>query len=163
MTFYVSVERMICLKFLILTHVLSAIIGIGPTFFAHVLLRKNQDAVQLRQTMALSHSLNYFPKIGGTLAVLTGLLLVFLGDYGSFLTFWILGAIILYVIVEVLVIGFIDPKAKKLAAWVFDENNKDAVDLPIEQNQLLSKISNQFWVATVLGILIFVLMIWKPA
>ena len=59
-------------------------------------------------------------------------------------------------------IGFIEPKSKKLAAWIFDERNKDEIDLPAEQNLLLSKISNQFYIATALGLLLFIFMIWKP-
>ena len=141
---------------------LSAIIGIGPTYFAHILLRKNQNAVALRHSIALSQKLNYFPKIGGTLAVLTGILLVILGNYGSFLTLWLIGSLILYIIIQVVVIGFIEPKSKKLAAWIFDERNKDEIVLPAEQNLLLSKISNQFYIATALGLLLFIFMIWKP-
>ncbi|MDR4887107.1 DUF2269 family protein [Fredinandcohnia sp. QZ13] len=150
------------MKFLILVHVLSAIIGVGPTFFAHVLLRKNQNAVQLRQSMALSQTLNFFPKIGGSIAVLTGILLVIIGNYGSFLNLWLIGSLIIYILIQIVVIGIIDPNAKKLAGWVFDENNKEAVDLPKEQSQLLSKISNQFYFATAFGVLLFILMIWKP-
>ncbi|MFC0274083.1 hypothetical protein ACFFIX_22300 [Metabacillus herbersteinensis] len=36
------------IKVLVLIHVLSAIIGVGPTFFAHVLTRKKQSVEQLR-------------------------------------------------------------------------------------------------------------------
>ncbi|MCA1030970.1 DUF2269 domain-containing protein [Bacillus timonensis] len=151
------------MKILILIHVLSSIIGIGPTFFAHVLLRNNQNAVSLRHNMALSQMLNFFPKIGGTIAVLTGILLVVLGEYGSFLsTFWLIGSLILYILIQVIVIGFIEPKSKKLANWVFDDKNKEAVDLPNEQKVLLSKINSQFYIATTLGTLLFILMIWKP-
>ncbi len=150
------------MKILVLIHVLSAIIGIGPTYFAHMLLRKNQDAVTLRHSMAMSQMLNFFPKIGGTIAVLTGILLVILGNYGSFLNLWLIGSLVLYIIIQIVVIGVIEPKSKRLAAWVFDEKNKDAVDLPQEQNLLLSKISNQFYIATALGTLLFILMIWKP-
>jgi len=39
------------------------------------------------------------------------------------------------------VIGIIDPQSKKLVGWVFDKKNNDAVELPIAQKKLLSKIS----------------------
>jgi uncharacterized membrane protein SirB2 len=118
------------LKALVLAHVLSAIIGVGPTFFGHVLFRNKQNAEDLRHSMKLFNYLTFFPKIGGTLAVLTGITLVVLGNYGTFLTLWLTGSLILYVVIQVLVIGIIDPKAKKLSAWVFAEKNKTAVDLP---------------------------------
>jgi uncharacterized membrane protein SirB2 len=141
------------LKVLVLIHVLSAIIGVGPTFFGHVLYRKNQNA----------EDLNYFPKIGGTLAVLTGITLVIIGNYGSFLTqLWLIGSLVLYILIQVLVIGVIDPRAKKLATWVFAEENKTTVDLPEEQTKQLYSINKLFYAATTLGTVLFIFMIWKP-
>jgi uncharacterized membrane protein SirB2 len=151
------------LKVLVLIHVLSAIIGVGPTFFGHVLYRKNQNAEDLRHSMKLSNFLNYFPKIGGTLAVLTGITLVIIGNYGSFLTqLWLIGSLVLYILIQVLVIGVIDPRAKKLATWVFAEENKTTVDLPEEQTKQLYSINKLFYAATTLGTVLFIFMIWKP-
>jgi uncharacterized membrane protein len=71
------------LNILVLVHVLSAIIGIGPVFFGHVLLRKGQSLNQLKSSLALSKLLEMFPKILGSLAVVTGILLAWLGDTAS--------------------------------------------------------------------------------
>lgn len=145
-----------------LIHVLSAIIGVGPTFFGHVLFRKNQNPEELRHSMKLSNYLTYFPKIGGTLAVLTGIVLVILGNYGTFLTLWLTGSLILYIAIQIVVIGVIDPRTKKLSTWVFAEENKTASVLPdLQKNELVS-IGKLHSVATTLGVLIFFLMIWKP-
>jgi uncharacterized membrane protein len=43
------------MKILVLIHVLSAIIGVGPTFFAHVLLRKKQTLEELRMSLVSSY------------------------------------------------------------------------------------------------------------
>lgn len=151
------------LKVLVLIHVLSAIIGVGPTFFGHVLYRKNQNAEDLRHSMKLSNFLNFFPKIGGTLAVLTGIILVFVGNYGSFFTTsWLVGLLVIYILIQITVIAIIDPKAKKLASWVFAEENKTATDLPPEQTTQLLSINKLFYVASSLGTLLFIFMIWKP-
>jgi hypothetical protein len=113
--------------------------------------------------MKLSNFLNYFPKIGGTLAVLTGITLVIIGNYGSFLTqLWLIGSLVLYILIQVLVIGVIDPRAKKLATWVFAEENKTTVDLPEEQTKQLYSINKLFYAATTLGTVLFIFMIWKP-
>ncbi|WP_239454115.1 DUF2269 family protein [Bacillus suaedaesalsae] len=127
------------LKVLVLIHVLSAIIGVGPTFFGHVLYRKKQNAEDLRHSMKLSNFLNFFPKIGGTLAVVTGIILVVVGNYGSFFTtLWLIGSLVIYILIQIVVIAIIDPKAKKLAAGFLLKETKQL------QTYLQNKRTNSF-------------------
>ena len=58
------------MKFLVLIHVLSAIIGVGPTFFAHVLLRKTQTLEELRMSLRVGSRLEMFPKSAAALPCL---------------------------------------------------------------------------------------------
>jgi uncharacterized membrane protein len=149
------------MKVLILVHVLAAIIGIGPTYFGHILLRKNQSVQQLKHGIVLMAKLSYFPKVGGTLAVLTGILLAIFGPY-SFMQLWLVGSLVLYIIIQIIVIGLMDPVSKKLASWVLDPANADADKLPEEQNNQLIKVNNLFYSASAVGLLLFIFMIWKP-
>lgn len=151
------------MKLLVLVHVLSAIIGVGPTFFAHVLLRKNQSVESLRQSMAVGKHLEYFPKIGGLIAVLSGICLTVFGNYGSFLQIWLIGSLILYILIQIIVIGFIAPANRKLAAWIFDPQNLGATVLPEEIRKLHHRANRFYWAASVGGVLLFTLMILKPA
>jgi uncharacterized membrane protein len=150
------------LKFLILIHVLSAIIGVGPTFFSHVLFRKNQTVKELKSSLALGKHLEKFPKIGGSIAVLTGILLIFLNDYGSFMKLWLIGSLAIYICIQIIVIGFGAPASKKLVQWVFNPENDHHEEIPQEQKQILAKVSNIFYVASSLGVLLFIFMIVKP-
>ncbi|MFI8576332.1 DUF2269 family protein [Rossellomorea aquimaris] len=108
------------MEWLILLHVLSAIIGVGPTFFAHVLTRPDKTIEQLKVTTELNKRLEYFPKIGGSIALLTGFILFYTGDYGSFAQLWILGSVLLYVFIQLIVIGFITPVSKKITFYFYD-------------------------------------------
>ena len=150
------------MKWLVLVHVLSAIIGIGPTFFGHVLVRKNQTLEQLRHSLKLSGKLDFFPKIGGTLAVISGILLVTLNDYGAYTQLWLLGSLILYVLIQIVVIGFAAPAQKRLAQWVFDAANVSKAELPLEQKINLSKANAMLNAASAMGLVLFVFMIIKP-
>jgi uncharacterized membrane protein len=150
------------LKFLILIHVLSAIIGVGPTFFSHVLFRKNQTVKELKSSLALGKHLEKFPKIGGTIAVLTGILLISLNDYGSFTKLWLVGSLVIYICIQIIVIGFGAPASKKLVQWVFNPENDHHEEMPQEQKETLTKVSNIFYLASSLGVLLFVFMILKP-
>ncbi len=150
------------MQLLVLVHVLSAIIGIGPTFFAHVLTRKNQTVQEYRTSSFLASKLEYFPKIGGTIALLTGILLVIIGNYGSFMQFWLIGALVLYIVIQIVIIGLVMPITKKLVHWVNDPKNQNETEFPVEQKKQLVKVENLFYVASTLGVLLFVLMIIKP-
>jgi uncharacterized membrane protein SirB2 len=106
------------MKWLILIHALAAIIGVGPTFFGHVLFRKKQSFEELKSSLAISKKLEYFPKIGGTIAVVTGFILFFIGNYGSFMQLWLMGSLVLYVLIQITAIFFVTPTANKLSEWV---------------------------------------------
>ncbi|WP_313996626.1 DUF2269 family protein [uncultured Paenibacillus sp.] len=149
------------MKWLVLIHILTAIIGVGPTFFGHVLVRKNQSVGDLKQSLKLSKMLEFFPKIGGSIAVLTGLLLVILYDY-TFSSFWIYASLILYVLIQVVVIGIVAPQTKKLNAWSSQTSLSDSEALPAETASILKKSETFYTVASAMGVLLFALMILKP-
>jgi uncharacterized membrane protein len=149
------------LNLLVFLHVVSAVVGVGPTFFSHVLMRRGQTYGQLRSSLGLAKTLEKFPKIGGSLAVLTGLLLAWLGDYG-FRDFWIYASIADYVLIQIVVIGFMSPAAAKLGRQVF--SSAEPADQPVSPDIAAgtARINNISWIATVLGALLFVLMFFKP-
>ncbi|MCG1020288.1 DUF2269 family protein [Sutcliffiella horikoshii] len=151
------------MKWLVLIHVLVAIIGIGPTFFGTILLRKHQTISDLRHNVLLQHKLDYFPKIGGTLAVITGILLVLFGSYGSILQVWLFGSLVLYLGIQVIVIGFISPALSDLQRWLLHPDNRASTQLPPTQTSALHKVSNLYWLTILLGCIIFILMIIKPS
>jgi uncharacterized membrane protein SirB2 len=151
------------MKFLVLLHVLSAIMGVGPTFFAHVLTRKKQTAEQLRHSLKMSAHLEKFPKIGGSIAVISGLILFFVGEYGAFTQVWLLGSLILYVLIQIIVIGFVTPQSNKLKNWLdAPENVAVTGDLTEEAQGYLNKVNSYFYLASALGVTLFIFMILKP-
>jgi uncharacterized membrane protein len=149
------------LNILVFIHVVAAIIGIGPVFFSHVLLRQGQTYGQLRNSLVLMQVLEKFPKISGSLAVVTGLLLAWLGKYG-FEQFWIYGGIALYVLVQVVVIGFMAPAAKKVTAVAFA--SAEPADRPVSQEIAagVSKANRLNYITSCLGVLLFLFMFFKP-
>ncbi|WP_240420253.1 DUF2269 family protein [Paenibacillus periandrae] len=149
------------MKWLVLIHVLSAIIGIGPTYFGHLLFRNGQTVGGLRQSIASFKLLNFFPKIGGTLAVLTGILLVIVSSW-SFSSFWIIGSLVLYVAIQVLVVGILDPVVKNLHLSLQAPDLSQDQNLPETSVRFLSKANRIYYTASILGVLLFTLMIIKP-
>jgi uncharacterized membrane protein SirB2 len=149
------------MQILILLHVLSAIIGVGPTFFGHVLLRKNQSAGELKHSLRMTKLLEYFPKIGGTIAVVTGIILVALQDHVEFKHLWIIASLVLYVLIQIVVVGFGAPLGKQLHAWAAATDLPDSGTVPAEQSQVLAKYERLYFIASAMGVLIFILMVVK--
>ncbi|SEO39375.1 DUF2269 family protein [Paenibacillus sp. OV219] len=149
------------MKFLVLLHVMSAIIGVGPTFFIHTLFGKKDNVGELRSAFKLGSKLELFPKTGGSMAVVTGLILVF-SDGWEFVSFWIIGSLVLYVAIQVLVIGFAAPVTKQLGKLLAETKLSSDQPVPDDQKQLLAKANKLYYGATAMGSLLFILMILKP-
>jgi hypothetical protein len=106
--------------------------------------------------------LELFPKIGGSIALLTGLLLVIIGNYGKFSQLWIIGSLVAYALIQILVIAVIAPRQKKLSDWALDIANRNAKTFPDEQRSLFVKVSNMYYAPTAIGVILFILMIIRP-
>jgi uncharacterized membrane protein len=150
------------LEWLVWIHVLAAILGIGPTYVGHVLLRKNQQNEQLQQSLAIFQLLNYFPKIGGTLAVASGIALVIVTGW-EFSDLWILSSLVLYVLIQVVVVGMLTPIMGQLNE-VLSATGEQAIapDTLANRTALLSRANRLFNTASIMGTILIILMLVKP-
>ncbi|GGD82583.1 DUF2269 family protein [Paenibacillus nasutitermitis] len=150
------------MEWLIWIHVLSAILGIGPTYFGHILLRKKQQREQLLQSLVLFKLLNYFPKIGGSIAVVSGVALVASSGW-KFSDLWILISLVLYVLIQVVAVGMLGPVLGQLnqVLSVGDEKASDP-ETTANKTALLTKANQLYNTASILGIVLIILMIVKP-
>lgn len=144
-------------------HVLAAIIGLGPAYAFPLLLNPTSSASELQRNLHLVGRLELFPKVFGTLAVVSGLILFWFGSYGTILQMWLLGTLIVYVIIEVLIIGFLNPAAKKLESLLASTAvSADSVLPSSPIPALYAKVRNLHLWASILSLVIFILMILKP-
>ena len=150
------------LKVLVAIHVLSAIVGIGPTFILHLLMRGNQSASQLRQSLGLMRLVERFPKVGGPIAVLSGILLVSIYSYGSFGQLWLVGSLVLFVLIQILVVGVAGKQLKPVADWERDAAGQKDPVVPLQVEQALRRVGGTMWLAHALAVALFLLMIVKP-
>lgn len=95
------------------------------------------------------------------MAVVTGLILVF-SDGWEFVSFWIIGSLVLYVAIQVLVIGFAAPVTKQLGKLIAETKLSSDEPVPEEQKLLLARANKLYYGATAMGTLLFILMILKP-
>ncbi|TDF97083.1 DUF2269 family protein [Paenibacillus piri] len=150
------------MKWFVLLHVLTAIIGLGPAFAFPFLLRRTESIEDMVRALHSVARLELFPKLFGTIAVLSGLLLLWIGTYGSWLQIWIVGTLFLYLIIEVLVVVFLNPTAKKLYDSLTSLDMKSLPELPHQAAAMYTRVRNLHLWASVLSLFIFALMILKP-
>ena len=150
------------MTWLVVVHVLSAMLGLGPAYAFPLMLREANTTEEMRGNMKQVAYLEVFPKVFGTLAVLSGLALVFLNSYGPFTQAWIIGSLAVYVAIEVLVIGFLNPAANKLMQRLSERGDAVPSAPDAEMIPLYVRVRNLHLWAGLLGLAIFILMIAKP-
>lgn len=150
------------MEWLVVIHVLAAVLGLGPAYAFPFLLRKTSSIQEMERNLGHVAHLEVFPKIFGTLAIVSGLALFFIGSYGSFAQIWILGTLIVYIMIEVLVIGFLNPTAKKLQSAIAALKTKAKQEANTELDGMYARVRNLHVWAGVLGLAIFILMTMKP-
>jgi hypothetical membrane protein len=149
------------MQLLVWIHVISAIAGIGPTFAFGLFLQRNQNIAQLRHSLKLLDRALLFNKIGGPMALLSGIALVLIGNYGGWLQLWILGAILIYLVIMIISIP-LGNKMKALQVWVAKPEHTGDSSLPTEQEDVVRHAHKSIQFVHVLSILLFTLMILKP-
>jgi len=154
---------MFWLQTLIAVHVLSALVGIGPTFILHLLLRGNQSAAQLRHSLALQRIVERFPKIGGPIAVASGILLVSFYSYGSFGQLWLIGSLVLFILIQIVVVGVAGRQLQPVLAWEREAAGQTDPVVPPQVEEALKRVGGSMWLAHALAAALFLLMILKPA
>lgn len=149
------------MKWLVLFHVVTAIVGIGPTYFLHVLYRRRQSVGEMKQSLRLGNVLELFPKTGGTLSVPSGIVLVVLSP-ARFLELWIVGSLLLYALIQLIVLAIVAPRQKQLRSMLDQPGLHDKEMLPGTIQAVAANINGWLYVVSALGILLFIFMIWKP-
>lgn len=148
------------MELLVWIHVISAIVGIGPTFVFGFFLNKNQTVSQLSHSLNLLNRMLLFNKIGGPVAVLSGIALIVIGNY-EWLQLWIIGALVIYILITAIAIP-LGNKMNALQKWAENRHLTGEASLPSEQKKTVKQLHNTINVIHVLSILLFTLMILKP-
>lgn len=150
------------MEWLVFLHVVAAVVGLGPAYAFPLILKKEKSLFEVKRMVDLVARLEVLPKIFGGLTLLSGLLLVWLGNYGTFFTFWIGGALVLFILAEVVIIGFLTPAAKKLSAALSELCEQGASETDKHSQGLLTKVRNYHIISCVIVVVIIAFMVVKP-
>lgn len=149
MTFY---------RFLVLIHVSSAILGLGPGFVMIYIVSKAKTMTELKHAYAIRNSLHIFVMIGGSLLLITGLTMGWMQPY-LFHMGWYVTALTLFLIALAFGPIVLSPRSKPIKALL---KNHTGDKIPEEYYRLAKKLFFYERIENVIFLIIIVLMVLKP-
>ncbi|MDB5084634.1 MAG: hypothetical protein JWN30_1520 [Bacilli bacterium] len=143
---------------LVVVHVLAAVIGIGPAFILPILGNSAKTGSQLRFVFGIIQRINIFPKTGGITLIISGILLMIVGKLGLSLL-WLDLALLLFIVIEIVIIGFVEPNMKKVGQLVMASQGEE---IPAGFIDSMKKVAPLELTVHVLTFVIIILMVVKP-
>ena len=149
MTFY---------RFLVLIHVFSAILGLGPGFIMIYIVTRATTMTELRHAYLIRNRLHIFVMVGGTLLLLTGLSMGAMNHY-LFHAGWYVTSLTLFLIALAFGPLILSPRSKPIKALL--KNHTDDI-IPAEYYGLAKRLFFYERIENVIFLIIIVLMVLKP-
>ena len=137
---------------------MAAIVGIGPAFAMPIITGSVKTGSQLKFAYGIMGKINKYPKAGGITLLISGVLLMVINKIG-FSLLWLNLCLVLFVVIEIIVIGFMEPLMKKSSHIV---TSHEGDDIPQAYLTLASKMNRLNWAVHFMTFVIIILMVWKP-
>lgn len=147
---------------LVLIHVLAAIVGIGPAFVLPVISSSARSNSQLKFVFGLNRALGKYPKAGGIILLITGVLLM-IADQTGFSKMWLNLSLVLFLIIEIVILGFLEPAMKKAGQIIQNHPGEDIPPLYLPLASRINTLNKTVHVLTILVIILMVIRPWTPA
>ena len=145
-------------RLLVLIHVLSAIVGLGPGFIMIYVVTRAKTMAELRHAYLIRNRLHIFVMIGGTLLLLTGLTMGTMNPY-LFHAGWYVTSLTLFLIALAFGPMVLSPRSKPIKALL---KNHTGDNIPPEYYKLAQKLFFYERIENVIFLIIIVLMVLKP-
>ncbi|MBS1763533.1 MAG: DUF2269 family protein [Bacteroidetes bacterium] len=143
---------------LVVIHVLSAILGLGPGFVMIYVVTRATNMTELRHAYLIRNRLHSFVIVGGTLLILSGLAMGFLTPY-LFSAFWYVTALVLFLIALAFGPLVLSPRSKPIKELL---KNHQGENIPEAYYPLAKKLFFYERIENVIFIVIIMLMVLKP-
>jgi uncharacterized membrane protein len=145
-------------KILVFIHIFSAILGMGPGFILIHVVKPAKTMTQLKYAYEMRRQLHTFVMIGGTLLLITGLLMGLLNT-GLFQMGWYVTSLVLFLIALAMGPLVLAPKSKPLKRLLETYKGED---IPEEYTRLSNQLFRYERIENGIFLIIIALMILKP-
>lgn len=143
---------------LVFIHIFSAILGMGPGFILITVVKPGKTMIELRYSYTIRHKLHIFVMIGGTLLLITGLLMGAINP-SLFQIGWYVTSLILFLIALAIGPLVLSPRSKPIKALLQSHKGED---IPEEYYRLSRELFRYEYLENVIFLIIIALMILKP-
>lgn len=145
-------------SFLLLVHVFSAILGLGPGFVMIYIVTQAKNMTELKHAYLIRNRVHKFVMVGGTLLLITGILMGIINP-GLFYSGWYLTAFGLFLAALAFGPFILSPKAKPIKKLLAEHQGEK---IPEEYYRLSKDLFFYERIENVIFLIIIVLMILKP-
>lgn len=145
---------------LVVIHIFSAIVGLGPGFMLIQVVKSAHTVSQLRHAYAIRKRLHVFVMVGGTLLIVTGLLMGWVHPH-LFLRGWYVLSLILFFIALAMGPLVMAPRARSLKTMLASVNDR-VEEIPHGYRKLEKDLFFYERLENLLFLIIIALMILKP-
>lgn len=143
---------------LLVVHIFSAILGLGPGFVMIYIVSEAKTMSDLKHAYHIRNRIHLFVMVGGTLLLITGVWMGILRPY-LWKQFWFTGSLILYFIALGAGPTVLSPLAKPIKTLL---ENYDGDEIPEQYEQAAKKLFFYERITNVIFLIIIALMITKP-
>jgi uncharacterized membrane protein len=149
---------MIFYKILVILHIFSAIIGMGPGFILTTVVKSGKTMTELRHSYAIRHKLHIYVMVGGIMLLVTGLLMGAINP-SLFRMGWYDTSLVLFL--TALAIGpvMLTPRSRPIKQMLESHQGED---IPEEYWRLSKGLFKYEHLENFIFIIIIALMITKP-
>lgn len=153
-----GVDQMTFYQTIVVLHIFSAIMGMGPGFILTTVVKSGKTMTELRHSYAIRHKLHIFVMVGGTLLLITGLIMGFMNP-SLFRMGWYVTSLVLFL--AALAIGplVLSPRSKPVKALLASHKGEE---IPEEYYRLSRILFRYEHLENAIFIVIIALMILKP-
>ncbi|HRV53789.1 MAG TPA: DUF2269 family protein [Bacteroidia bacterium] len=145
-------------RVLVVIHVLSAILGLGPGFVMIYVVTRATNMTELKHAYLIRNRLHNFVIVGGTLLLLSGLAMGIITPY-LFRAGWYVTALILFLVALAFGPVMLSPRSKPIKQLLQSHRGEN---IPEAYYPLARKLFFYERVENVIFIIIILLMILKP-
>ena|SRR5690625_727181 len=145
-------------KLLVFIHIFSAILGLGPGFIMIYVVTKASTMTELRHAFFIRNRIHIFVMVGGTLLLVTGLLMGFINTY-LFTQGWYIISIFLFLMTLAAGPFILKPKSEPIKEIL---KNHQGDNIPPEYYEKSKELFLYERITNIIFLIIIALMILKP-
>ncbi|MEN2465877.1 DUF2269 family protein [Ornithinibacillus sp. JPR2-1] len=143
---------------LVFVHIFSAILGMGPGFMMMMIVSKATNLTELRHAYVIRNRMHRYTMVGGTLLLITGILMGTINTYLS-QQGWYITSLVLFLIALAFGPLLLSPRSKPIKELL---KHTEGEKIPAEYDVMAKKLFFVERIENVIFLVIIALMIIKP-